>query len=85
MPAMDLSFKAGGLLSTVAVVSATLLLVVAALYWFGLPRPIPGIPYNKDAAKRWLGDAPDFVEHFKTTGEGWDWFCLQCEKLQSRE
>ncbi|CAI6285596.1 unnamed protein product [Periconia digitata] len=32
------------------------------LYWAALPKPIPGIPYNKNSAKRLLGDVPEFVK-----------------------
>lgn len=33
--------------------------VVALAYRAILPKPIPGIPYNKASASRILGDAPD--------------------------
>lgn len=64
---------------------AILAIAGAVIFYLGYPRPIPGIPYNKDAAKRWLGDVPSFQKHFRATGEGWDWMALQCEKLNSRQ
>lgn len=44
-----------------------------------LPRPIPGIPYNKHSARRILGDIPDIVrtKHLR------DWTAQQCIKLDS--
>lgn len=34
--------------------------VVYILYQLALPKPLPGIPYNKHSAKRLLGDIPEF-------------------------
>lgn len=85
MQVLDLLPSASNVITVIGLTLAVLLAVVALLYYVGLPRPIPGIPHNKAAARKFLGDAPDFVEHFQSTGEGWDWFGLQCEKMQSRE
>lgn len=46
-------------LQTLALASAIILAACYAFYRWALPRPIPGIPYNKDAANSILGDAPD--------------------------
>jgi len=50
-----------------ALIGAAVLLTLSyALYRWALPRPIPGIAHNKDAAKSILGDAPEalrFSEH----------------------
>lgn len=58
------------------------LLIVLALYIIRqklLPKPIPGIPYNKSAANSVLGDALSFVRHTAATGEPMDWFRQQAE------
>ncbi|KAL7938653.1 cytochrome P450 [Trichoderma chlorosporum] len=34
-------------------------ILIYGLYLAALPRPIPGIPYNKESAKRLFGDVPD--------------------------
>jgi len=38
-----------------------LILLTGMLYRWLLPKPIPGIPYNKVAAERLWGDAPDML------------------------
>lgn len=38
------------------------------LYRLALPKPIPGIPYNKDAASKLFGDGTAYLEHFKNGG-----------------
>lgn len=38
------------------------------IYWSLLPKPIPGIPYNKESAKRLLGDLPDMIGADKSGG-----------------
>jgi hypothetical protein len=53
------------------------------LYNLALPKPIPGIPYNKSATKRLLGDLPDLIEYQKHTGEQCRWFALQNQKFNS--
>jgi hypothetical protein len=34
---------------------------IYVVYLLALPRPIPGIPYNKHSAKRLFGDLPEFA------------------------
>ncbi|KAF4958665.1 hypothetical protein FGADI_2213 [Fusarium gaditjirri] len=58
-------------------------LLLFYLYNLALPKPIPGIPYNKNATKRLLGDIPDLMEHQKRTGEQRRWFAMQNEKFNS--
>lgn len=41
------------------------------LYFLALPRPLPGIPYNKKAARRLLGDLPDV--RAATSRRAWIW------------
>lgn len=43
------------LLAAVCVITG----IVALIYRALLPKPLPGVPYNKASAKRILGDAPD--------------------------
>ncbi|KAF7193519.1 Cytochrome P450 monooxygenase [Pseudocercospora fuligena] len=53
----------------IALIFGTTALVVYFLYRSLLPRPIPGIPYNKDAANSVLGDLPAVLQYQKETGE----------------
>lgn len=52
-----------------AVVLSTITLVIYALYRSLLPKPIPGIPCNKDTVNRVLGDLPTVLQYQKETGE----------------
>jgi hypothetical protein len=52
-------------------------------YRWALPKPIPGIPYNKEALKTVFGDAPSMVEHTSKTQEIYAWMVEQNIKLQS--
>ena len=36
--------------------------LIYVLYQAALPKPLPGIPYNEDSAKRVTGDIPYFLE-----------------------
>lgn len=60
--------------------AATLLYV---LYRWALPRPIPGIPYNKDSAQSILGDIPGLVEADIKTRQIFPWMTAQVVKLNS--
>ncbi|KAF4851000.1 Cytochrome P450 monooxygenase TRI13 [Colletotrichum siamense] len=60
-----------------------LILSAYALYLFLLPKPIPGIPYNKDAANSLMGDIPALLDSQKQDISLWKWVSSQCEKLQS--
>jgi cytochrome P450 len=53
------------------------------VYRWILPRPLPGIPYNKDAANSILGDMTMLIKHARETGEIWSWISLQTVKLNS--
>jgi hypothetical protein len=44
-----------------------------------LPRPIPGIPYNKQSARRILGDIPEVMK----TNRLREWLPRVCDELQS--
>ena len=44
--------------------------LAAALYLgyrTALPKPLPGIPYNKDAATNLLGDVPEMIRYVLRT------------------
>ncbi|KAF6837475.1 cytochrome p450 monooxygenase [Colletotrichum plurivorum] len=58
-------------------------LVLYLLYRALLPRPIPGIPYNAEAAASLLGDMPQMIGHVKQTGEMYDWLGAQNIKHKS--
>ncbi|UKZ80173.1 hypothetical protein TrVFT333_007930 [Trichoderma virens FT-333] len=53
------------------------------VYRWLLPKPIPGIPFNKDAKSSLLGDIPSMVKHSMKTQELHDWIVAQNVKLQS--
>jgi hypothetical protein len=63
-------------------ISALLLLVVATIcfyriYRLALPKPIPGIPYNKASASKLLGDGSAYLEHFERGGT----FASYCQSV----
>ncbi|KAK9436895.1 Cytochrome P450 [Metarhizium brunneum] len=47
------------------------------------PRPYAGIPYSKQAAKRLLGDVPDFVKFIQSGQDPAHFGIAQCRKLNS--
>jgi hypothetical protein len=51
---------------TTVVITSTLFLAAFLLYRWLLPKPIPGIPYDKEATKTIWGDIPRMLEHLKT-------------------
>ena len=58
-------------------------LFLAFIYWEALPKPLPGIPYTKKSRWRFFGDAFDFVDYTKDTGEGFRWFATKAAEIQS--
>ena len=52
-------------------------------YRRALPCPIPGIPYNADAARSIFGDVGPMMKHAAKTKELFNWITLQNIKLQS--
>ena len=52
-------------------------------YRWCLPKPIPGIPYNKHAAESILGDARGMAASVSKTGEIFFWIVQQNIKLKS--
>jgi hypothetical protein len=67
--------------------TAVSLTAVAALltfaYWEALPKPLPNIPYTAKSRWRFFGDALDFVQYNKDTGEGFRWFATKAAELKS--
>ncbi|TDZ71621.1 Cytochrome P450 monooxygenase TRI13 [Colletotrichum trifolii] len=57
--------------------AGAVLLAAYLVYRTLLPRPIPGIPYNKKAAASLLGDMPELLGHSARTGEMYDWLGAQ--------
>jgi hypothetical protein len=70
--------------------SSTLLALIGGIssclflcYRWALPRPIPGIPYNKEATKTLLGDIIPFAQYIGRTKEVASWWTIQTIQLQS--
>lgn len=59
------------------------LAILYALYQHLLPKPLPGIPYNKDAAKHLLGDVPDMLAVKSSGGRQGQWWAEQTKKHNS--
>lgn len=57
---LAISTTAGGWVSTSIVIFGAMVALVYTVYLMAFPKPIPGIPYNKQSAKRLLGDIPEF-------------------------
>ncbi|KAJ9610803.1 hypothetical protein H2200_005580 [Cladophialophora chaetospira] len=47
------------------------------------PKPLPGIPYNREAVNRIFGDIPSFQEWHKEKGEHRKWYQAQLVKFNS--
>lgn len=46
---------------------ASVLAVLYLGYRAALPKPLPGIPYNHDAARKLFGDVPEMMGHIRRT------------------
>lgn len=75
LPSMSLQF--------LAVLGAILLSATYFLHRATLPKPLPGIPYNKPATKTVLGDFPTFLKWREQRPELWAWVSSQAYKLNS--
>jgi hypothetical protein len=49
-----------------------LLCLLYLAYLRALPNPIPGIPYNNEAAKIILGDVSSMTKHFGESDQIWE-------------
>ncbi|KAL7623509.1 hypothetical protein AAE478_007192 [Parahypoxylon ruwenzoriense] len=68
-----------GLFLVLAAVTAS----IYGFYQWLLPKPLPGIPYNPESAKKLLGDAPDLRRTIQETNEFNTWCAQQNEKHKS--
>jgi hypothetical protein len=67
---------------------ATLILffvvVLISIYWYLLPKPIPGdIPYDKVSRRRLLGDLPDLLKNIAVTRNPFDFLTERVQQIQS--
>lgn len=60
---MLLSPQTAGLLVAVTFIGLVL------LYRAALPKPIPGIPYDRNSANRLFGDVPEAMKYHEQTSE----------------
>ena len=60
-------------MSTFIVVTTTLFISAYLIYQWLLPKPIPGIPYNEEAAKSIFGDITSLRNHLKGSKVTTDW------------
>lgn len=63
---------------TLGLLGIGVLVFSVCLYRLLLPKPIPGIPYNKHAARNILGDLPQLAKYMKETKEINAWLINQC-------
>jgi hypothetical protein len=62
---------------------ASVAVVIYLLYRAALPKPIPGIPYDANAAKRILGSIPDLMAYQKEHGVNIAWMAGHIAKFNS--
>ncbi|EHK22059.1 uncharacterized protein TRIVIDRAFT_53637 [Trichoderma virens Gv29-8] len=67
---------------TLIVLSGTMLSLYLLYLWL-LPKPIPGIPYNKEATSKLFGDIESMVKYTSETQELYQWIIEQNIKLKS--
>lgn len=75
--------ETGSVLKHVTLACFLLGLLIAVLYRWLYPKPLPGIPYNTEATKNIFGDIPSLTQWQKTHGESRRWFQAQFQKLNS--
>ncbi|KAJ8131111.1 hypothetical protein O1611_g2515 [Lasiodiplodia mahajangana] len=71
------------MLPSMIIVAIGLALFLYAGYRWALPKPLPGIPYNVEATKSLLGDAPALRREVSKTGDLVAWFLKQNQKAGS--
>ena len=70
--------------STLSIIGVLILIAAYILYRAALPRPIPGIPYNKTSARRIFGDVPEFLAYqAETSGTLSQWIAQQATEFES--
>jgi hypothetical protein len=66
------------------VLAPVVIIVIAYLvYGAAMPKPLPGIPYNRISASRLLGDLPDLLSYANKTKETVSFFASHCVELNS--
>lgn len=70
-------------LQACSMAAAGVFLFCLLAYRWALPKPIPGIPYNKEAVNSLFGDINSMVQHTGKTQEMYDWMTAQNVKLNS--
>ena len=58
-------------------------LILYGVYYWLLPKPVPGIAYNLEATKSLFGDAPSMIKEVSVTGEFRVWCTKQVKKMDS--
>ncbi|KAI1773024.1 cytochrome P450 [Hypoxylon cercidicola] len=61
----------------------TIFFILYCLYQWLLPKPVPGIAYNHEAAKSLFGDAPSMMKEVRVTSEFRVWCSKQMTKMNS--
>lgn len=61
---------------------AVFLLLSFTAYQWALPKPLPGVPYNKSAAKSILGDLPEVARQF-ANGDAQSWIAGLAARFNS--
>ncbi|RDW66799.1 hypothetical protein BP5796_09548 [Coleophoma crateriformis] len=70
--------------STSLVAIGILAVAIVGLWWYILPKPIPGsIPYNKYASRRVLGDVPELLAHTAVSRNPFTFIIEQIHNLDS--
>lgn len=83
-PKLDAVMPASGALPlTVPVVLAIVAAALFAFYRSIQKKPLPGIPYNKEAAGTIFGDIPALLAYKKQHGSGRRWMLTQLKKHNS--
>lgn len=67
---------------TATAIAVTAILVLYIGYRLALPKPLPGIPYNAESAKRIMGDVPKLTAEVSKTGDYVVW--LRDQNVKSR-
>jgi len=76
------------LLPATSVTPATLaclvaVIIVLVLYYLGLPKPLPGIPYDDRSSRHFLGDIPFMIQARNGPGGVTSWLADRSRRLNS--
>lgn len=70
-------------ISIALILVPTISIVVYALYLYLLPKPLPGIPYDKAATRSVLGNLPSIQSFGKTHQQLFSWFSQEASRHNS--